>query len=103
MCTTRAKLRNSSGPVGGFTKPGKIGEVALQVRQLQNCANKITGYRDEWKKEERANQQSGRIAEHSRRCDRNRREMLMTKGYHWLTGPMREIGIEMNEQTVESS
>ena len=33
--------------VGGFTKPGKIGEVALQVRQLQNWANKIAGFRDE--------------------------------------------------------
>ena len=29
--------------VGGFTKPGKIGEVALQVRQLQNWGNKIAG------------------------------------------------------------
>ena len=43
--------------VGGFTKPGKIGEVAFQVRQLQNWANKIAGFRDEWKKEERANHQ----------------------------------------------
>ena len=70
--------------VGGFTKPGKIGKVALQVRQLQNWANKIAGCRDEWKKEERANQQSGRIAEHPRRCDRTRWEMLMTRGHHWL-------------------
>ena len=70
--------------VGGFTKPGKIGEVAHQVRQFQNWANKIAGFRDEWKKEERANQQSGRIAEHSRKCDRTRWEMLMTKGHHWL-------------------
>ena len=43
--------------VGGFTKPGKIGEVELQVRQLQNWANKIAGFRDDWKKEERANHQ----------------------------------------------
>ena len=27
--------------------------------------------------------------------------MLMTKGHHWLAGPMREIGTEMNEQTME--
>ena len=53
-----------------FAQPGKIGEVALQVRQLQNWANKIAGFRDEWKKEERANQQSGRNAKHSKRCDR---------------------------------
>ena len=26
--------------------------------------------------------------------------MLMTKGHHWLAGPMREIGTEMNEQTI---
>ena len=83
--------------VGGFTKPGKIGEVALQVRQLQNWANKIARFRDEWKKEERANQQSGRIAEHSRRCDRTRWEMLVTKGHYWLA----RIGTEMNEQTLE--
>ena len=56
---------------------------------------------NEWKKEERANQQSGRIAEHSRRCDRTRWEMLMTRGHCKLVGPMREIGTEMNEQTVE--
>ena len=87
--------------VGGFTKPGKIAEVALQVRQLQHWANKIAGFRNEWKKEERANQQSGRIAEHYRRCDRTRSEMLMTEGHHWLAGPMREIGTEMNEQTME--
>ena len=43
--------------VGGFTKPGKIGGVALQVRQLQNWAKKVAGFRDEWKKEERANHQ----------------------------------------------
>ena len=48
--------------MGGFTKPGKIGEVALQVRQLQNWANKIAGFREEWKKEERANHQGRRIA-----------------------------------------
>ena len=72
-------------------KPGKSGEVALQVRQLQNWANKIVGFRDEWKKEERANKQSGRMAEHSRRCDRTKREMLMTGGHYWLAGPMREI------------
>ena len=63
--------------VGGFTKPGKIGEVALQVRQLQTWANKI--------------QQSGRIAEHSRRCDRTRWEMMMTKRPYWLAGPMRDM------------
>ena len=51
--------------VGGFTKTGKIVEVALQARQLQNWANKIAGFRDEWKKEERVNHQSGSIAEHS--------------------------------------
>ena len=79
----------------------KIGEVALQVRQLQNWANKIAGFRDEWKKEERANQQSGRIAEHFRRCDRTRWETLMTRGHCWLAGPMKEIGTEMNEQTME--
>ena len=83
---------------GGFNKPGKIGEVALQVRQRQNWANKIAGFRDERKKEERANQQSGRIAEHSRRCDRTRCEILMTDGHFWLAGP---IGTEMNEQTME--
>ena len=87
--------------VGGFTKPGKIGEVAFQVRQLKNWANKIAGFRDGWKKEDRATQQSGRIVEHSRRCDRTRWEMLMTKGVHWLAGPMREIGTEMNKQTME--
>ena len=27
--------------------------------------------------------------------------MLMTKGHHWLAGPMREVGTEMNEQTME--
>ena len=27
--------------------------------------------------------------------------MLMTKGHYWLAGPMREIGTEMNEQTME--
>ena len=71
------------------------------MRQLQNWANKIAWFRDEWKKEERVNQQSGRIAEHPRRCDRTRWEMLMTKGHHWLAGPMIETGTEMNEQTME--
>ena len=28
-------------------------------------------------------------------------EMLMTEGHRWLAGPMREIGTEMNEQTME--
>ena len=70
--------------VGGFTKPGKIGEVELQVRQPQNRANKIAGFRDEWKKEERANHQGGRIAMRSRRCDRARWETLMAKGHCWL-------------------
>ena len=70
--------------VGGFTKPGKIGEVPFQVRQLQNWANKIAGFRVERKKEECANQQSGRIAEQCKRCDRTRWEILMTKGHHWL-------------------
>ena len=79
--------------VGDFTNP--------QVRQLQNWANKIAGFRDEWKKEERANQQSGRIAEHSRRCDRTGWEMLMTKGHHWKAGRKREIGTPMTEQTME--
>ena len=37
-----------------LTKPGKIGEVALRVRILQNWANKIAGRKDEWKKEESA-------------------------------------------------
>ena len=87
--------------VGGFTKPGKIGEVALHVRQLQNWANKIAGFRDEWKKEERANHQGGRIAMRSRRCDSARWEALMAKGHHWLAGPMREIGTEVNEPTME--
>ena len=36
--------------VGGLTRPGKIGEVALDVRQLQNWANKIAGFKDAWKK-----------------------------------------------------
>ena len=55
--------------VGGLTKPEKIGEVALHVRKLQNWAKRIAGFRDEWKKEERANYPAGRIAVHSRRCD----------------------------------
>ena len=75
--------------VGGFTKPGGIGEVALQMRQLQNWANKIAGFRDST---ERKN---------CRTLDRTRWEMLMTKGHNWLAGPMREIGTEMNEQTME--
>ena len=32
--------------VGGLTKPGKIGEVALRARQLLNWANKIAGFRE---------------------------------------------------------
>ena len=87
--------------VGGFTKPGKIGEVALQVRQLQNWAKKIAGFRDEWKKEERANHQGGRIALRSRRCDRARWETLVAKGHIWLVQSVKEIGTEMNEQTME--
>ena len=86
---------------GWLHKPGKIGEVALQVRQLQNWANKIAGFRDEWKKEERANHQGRRIAVRSRRCDRARRESLMARGHFWLAEPMKEIGTEMNEQTME--
>ena len=89
--------------MGGFTKPGKISEVALQVRQLQNWANKIAGFRDEWKKEERASHQGRRIAVRSRRCDRIRWGTLMTKGRFWLAEPMKEIGTEMNEQTMEKT
>ena len=87
--------------VGGITKPGKIGEVALQVRQLQNWANMIAGFRDEWKKEERADHQGGRIAMRSRRCDRARWETLMAKGHFQLAESMNEMGTEMNEQTTE--
>ena len=70
-------------------------------RRLQNWANKIAGFRDEWKKEERANHQGGRIAMRSRRCDRTRWEALMAKGHFWLAEPMRERGTEMNEPTME--
>ena len=27
--------------------------------------------------------------------------MLFNKGHHWLAGPMREMGTEMNEQTMQ--
>ena len=66
-----------------LTTPGKTGEVALEVRQLQNWANKMAGFRDEWKKEERANHQGERIAVRSRRCDRARWETLMAKVHCW--------------------
>ena len=87
--------------VGGFTKPGKIGEVVVQVRQLQNWASKIAGFRDEWKQEERANHRRRRIAMRSRRCGRARWETLMAKGHFWLAESMKESGTEMNEQTME--
>ena len=65
MCNKGKTSKFFQVTAGGFTKPGKIGEVALQVRQLQKWANKIAGFRDEWRKEERANQQSGRIAQNT--------------------------------------
>ena len=36
--------------------------------------------------------------QNTRRCDKTRWEMLMTRSHHWLAGPMREMGTEMNEQ-----
>ena len=71
------------------------------MRQLQNWANKIAVFRDEWKKEERANHRAGKIAPHSRRCDRARWENLMAKGKFWMEEPMKEIGTELNEPTME--
>ena len=107
------------GNSGWLDQTGKIGEVALRVRQLQNWANKIAGFRDEWKKEERANHRAGRdhegdrhaVAPHSRRCDRTRWENLMTKELKfWIHQILEEtrwnrkegdICTQLNEPTME--
>ena len=89
--------------VGGLTKTRKNGVVALHVRPLQNWGSKIAGFRDEWKKEERANHQAGRIAMRSIICDLARWENLMAEGLFWLAEPMKEIGPEMNEPSIEKT
>ena len=92
-------LKFFQATVGGFTKPGKIGEVALQVRQLQSWADKMMNGR----KKSVPIDQGGKIAVRSRRCDRATWETLMTKGHFWLAEPMKEVGAEMNEQTMEKT
>ena len=55
-----------------LTPPNQGSAVAQQVRQLQNWANKVAAFRENWKKEDRANMQAGTLSMRWKRCDTDR-------------------------------
>ena len=70
------------------------------ARQLQNWASKVAVVRKEWKKEDRANMQSGTLSMPSKRCDQDRWDALMKKSQNWVADHMKETCTEMHESSM---